>query len=1673
MTQNSKPTNSLSATKRALLALQEMQAKLDASESAKTEPIAIVGLGCRFPGGANDPESFWELLSNGVDAIRDIPSDRWDIDQIYDSDPNSSGKMYVRKGGFIDQVDQFDPQFFGISPREAVSMDPQQRLLLEVSWEALEHAGQPLDKLMGSKTGVFVGIMNLDYFQRATEPQVVDAHTATGNAFSVTSGRLSYILGLQGPSVAIDTACSSSLVGVHLACQSLRLKECNLALAAGVNLILSPEVMINECRAKMLAPDGRCKTFDEAANGFARGEGCGVVVLKRLSDAIANGDNILALIRGSAVNQDGRSSGLTVPNGPAQQAVIRAALANGKVEPGEVSYIEAHGTGTSLGDPIELRALGAVLGKGRTPDQKLMVGSVKTNMGHLESAAGMAGLIKLVLSLQHQQIPPHLHLNNPNPYIPWAELPIEIPTELTPWQCDHGSRIAGLSSFGFSGTNAHIVVEEAPVGEPEQVEVERPQHLLTLSAKSEEALLALASRFEDYLKVHPQANLADICFTANTGRNTFTQRLAVVAQSGQELSEQLAAFRTGVETAGVFTGDLEDKQRPKIAFMFTGQGSQSVGMARELYETQPTFRQALDRCDAILRPYLEQPLLSVLYPAEGETSPLDQTAYTQPALFALEYALYELWRSWGIQPDGVIGHSVGEYVAACVAGVYNLEDGLKLIAERARLMQALPPGGEMAAVLAPEAEVRAAIAPYADQVAIASINGPENIVISGVASGVQAVVTELQTKGVDVRPLKVSHAFHSPLVEPMLDAFEQHAAQINTSEPQIELISSVTGKRVEAGEVTSPGYWRRQVRQSVKFAVAMETLQAQGYEVFVEIGPHPVMLGMGRQCLAPETGVWLPSLRRGQSDWQQLLQSLASLSVQGVKVDWSGFDQDYQRHIVPLPTYPFQRTRYWIETVAPNSKDIIPQISQNGGNPPVHTPQTTPLDWLEALSAEQAKSMVESQDVANISQRLVNLSTEKHQLLKLLLEQYQQQVNSEYLRDALYEVKWQAQERTQEAEIKATEPGQWLIFADYGGVGQALAENLRTHGHSCCLIYPGEAYQSLPGGIGTINPADPNHFQRLFQETLGNNPLPCHGVIHLWSLEAEKSEALTPSSLEASHVLGCGSVLHLVQSLVQTLVNTGSATLPKLWLVTSGTQAVETNPAPVALAQASLWGMGRVIALEHSEIWGGLLDLDPSISGNSGDKGATQQAMALFPEIWQPDGEDHVAFRNGQRYVARLVSSKPTQTQSLAVEADGIYLITGGLGSLGLRVARWMAEQGAKTLVLLGRRGLPPSDQWASLPQDSESWKRVKAIKAIKAMGAKVIVAQADVSDQGQMSEVFEHLRNTQIPLKGVIHAAGIENYQEMQGMDLNVLQATLQPKVMGAWLLHQLTQEINLDFFVCFSSIASVWGSKGQADYAAANAFLDAIAHHRQALGLPALSINWGPWSEGGMASEEVKTLLKRIGVDPWQPEEAMSILPSLIGSNSPQVIGAKVNWDVFKPLYEVKGQRALLANMGVNSQIQDSQIDHKESTPAQRPDFLKQLANAPAQKRQDLLVAYLQKEVTQVLGLDQSHPIKGQQGFAELGMDSLMAVELKSRLEASLGQTLSSTLAFNYPNINALANYLAQDVLCLDRPEDSLGLGHSNSESSSTTPAEVEELSEEDWASLLDEELVTLVFN
>ena len=927
----------LTPLKRAFLALEDAQSRLAAMERAVREPVAVIGLGCRTPGGGDDSASFWQLMRDGVDAIAPIPSDRWDAEALYDPDPGTPGRIATRAGGFLESIDGFDPAFFGISPREAQGMDPQQRLLLEVCWEALEHAGQAPDRLEHTPTGVYMGMCSSDYayMQLKTEDAtLLDAHFTSGIAHSILSGRISYLLGLQGPSLTIDTACSSSLVAVHLACQALRSGDCRMALAGGVNLILSPDLYIALSHSRMLAPDGRCKTFDAAADGFARAEGCGVVVLKRLADALADGDRILAVIRGSAVNQDGPSSGLTAPNGPAQEAVIREALARSGLAPRQVGYVEAHGTGTQLGDPLEVHALGAVFGADREPDQPLLIGSVKTNIGHLEGAAGVTGLIKLVLSLQHRAIPSHLHFRNPSPHIAWADLPLRVPTDLVPWQPIDGRRIGGISSFGFSGTNAHVVVEEAPDavaaadGSGSGSSLDRPACLFALSARDEHALAVLAGRYAASLQGRADEELADICFTANAGRAHFAQRATIVASSIGQLRSCLLALAEGGTTEGLRCERVTRHDPPRIAFLFTGQGAQYAGMARGLYAAAPVFRAALDRCAELLAPVLARPLLEVVFPAEDEATPLDETAYTQPALFAVGYALTELWRSWGIAPNMVIGHSVGEYGAACVAGVLDLQDALRLMAGRGRLMQSLPAGGAMAALFAPEAEVAQAIAPHAARVSIGAVNGPEQTVISGAADDVAAVCERFVKQGVRCQPLTVSHAFHSPLVEPILDAFEREAAAVRLAPPRLRLVSNLTGKLAEAGEVTRPAYWRRHVREAVRFGEGLRSLAALKPDCAVEIGPHPTLLSFAGAVLGDAPKL-IPSLRKGRADWEQMLDALASLYLAGSEVNWRGVFAADRCRVVDLPGYPFQRERYWFQA-APKSATQAPRGRPTG-----------------------------------------------------------------------------------------------------------------------------------------------------------------------------------------------------------------------------------------------------------------------------------------------------------------------------------------------------------------------------------------------------------------------------------------------------------------------------------------------------------------------------------------------------------------------------------------------------------------------------------------------------------------------------------------------------------------------------------------------------------------------
>ena len=885
------------------------------------DSFAIVGYAVRVPGAA-DADEFWEVLQQGRDAVSEVPPDRWDVDEFFDPDPDAPGKIVSRRAGFIDDVTGFDAPFFGLSNRETMLIDPQHRILLETAWQAVEHSGTAPSALANTKTGVFMGLGTHDYLGLISEQlsyEEIEAYVAIGTSSAAGAGRISYGLGLQGPAVSVDTACSSSLVAVHQACQALRFGECDLALAGGVNVLLSAKTAMTFSHAHMLAPDGRCKTFDAAADGYVRGEGCGVVVVKRLEDAIRDGDRIRAVIRGSAVNQDGASGGLTVPNGVAQQRVIAEALQCAGVAAGDVGYLEAHGTGTSLGDPIEVQAAGAALGKGRDADRPLLIGSVKTNIGHLEAAAGIAGLIKVILSLEHEVLPKHLNFSKPSPHIPWDRLPVRVVDEALPWARDGRPRIAGISSFGFSGTNAHVILEEAPevgqVAAPVAPSDDRRFSLLPLSARSPAALTELAKECGSWLAAHPDASLADVCLTAGAGRSHFEHRAAVVVNSTESAREQLAALADDRPAPGLLRGECAD--RPRTAWLFTGQGSQYAGMARELFETEPVFAETMTRCAAAVADVLEKPLLDVIFDPDGDDT-LRQTSYAQPALFAVEMGLARLWQSWGFEPDVVIGHSVGQYTAACVAGVFSLEDGALLLAERGRLFGSLPDGGRMVAVFAAAERVESLTDQF-PSLSVAAYNGA-NTVLSGPVHDLDQAVAGLEADGVRCDWLDTSHAFHSALLDPVLDDFESYANRFEFGAPQRTLVCNRTGAALGRSAKLDGAYWRRHARQPVEFAKSVRTLAELHCTMLLEIGPQPILTAAALRAwpdpaTAPRA---IASMRKNIADHRQITEALANAYIVGHRPDFGALQPATARKL-DLPTYPFQHRQYWFreQRVAP------------------------------------------------------------------------------------------------------------------------------------------------------------------------------------------------------------------------------------------------------------------------------------------------------------------------------------------------------------------------------------------------------------------------------------------------------------------------------------------------------------------------------------------------------------------------------------------------------------------------------------------------------------------------------------------------------------------------------------------------------------------------------------
>lgn len=1519
------------------------------------EPIAIVGIGIRVP-GASSVSEFWSMLLEARDAIREVPRDRWDNDVYFDKTPGTPGKMYTREGGFLDRVDMFDADFFGIPPREAARMDPQQRLLMETAWEALEDAGVPPTSLAGSQTGVFVGISSNDYANiQLGAADRVDAYAGTGNAHSLAPNRISYFLDLRGPSIAVDTACSSSLVAVHQAVASLRKGESSIALAGGVNVILSPEVNMVFSHARMMAPDGRCKTFDASADGYVRGEGCGVVVLKRLSHAIADGDSIYALIRGSAVNHDGRSNGLTAPNGLAQQDVVRRALTDAGVSARDVGYVEAHGTGTSLGDPIEVESLKTVLLPDRTNDETCVLGSVKTNIGHLEAAAGIAGLIKAALVLKYGVIPAHLHLKEINPLIEIEHTPMRIATRQEPWGRTDAKRIAGVSSFGFGGANAHVVLE-APPPKPQEsaTKVDRPLHLLTLSAQSDNALRTLANRYADAIDA---GRLADVCFSANTGRAHLRKRLSIVARVSDDAGAMLREFADKGTAKSAIVGEVKPGDAPRIAFLFTGQGAQFPHMGRGLYEMSPVFRRALETCDEILRSRLAVPLLKVIYPGEGEPTPLDDTSYTQPALFAIEYALAELWKSWGIAPACVMGHSVGEYVAACVAGVFSLEDGLHLIAERARLMGSLPSGGTMAAVLTDCETVASALATRSGQVAIAALNGPANTVVSGPESDVDDLIDEFKRRGVKSIKLTVSHAFHSPLMDPILVPFEQFASRITFHPPRIPLVSNLYGGVLEEGAALDAVYWRKHLREAVQFLGGIEAMSTLGYSTFLEIGPQATLSGMGARCLPKDKASWLPSLLKGQDDWSTMLRSVQSLYAAGASIDWKGFDAPYPRTRVPLPTYPFERQRHWLDDAA------LSRTVKGSADPPPRIAPVTPVngmgEWLYLMRWVERRSVAPAHETA----------------------------------------------------------GHWLILADRSGTGDALAQDIRARGGTAIVVRAGTTYAASESEI-TVDPMNSADFERLWVE-FGQG---CARVVHFWSIDAPNIDDATLHSLHHAHTLGCGAVLHLLQAITSSASRPGR--IPNgdserlLWCVTRGAQFIEAAGGAVAAAQAPLWGFGRSAALEHGRIWGGLIDLDSARDPSD--------AELLLCELSAPDPENQIAFRKGKRFVARLSRNAHALARpngpAIDCRPDATYVVTGGLGGLGLHVAKWLGSRGAKHVVLFGRTPLPPRSEWESAT-DPTARERIDTVRALESAGVAVECAPVDVTDEAQVSAFLASREQRGMPpVRGIVHAAGILDDRMVNQLNMDSLTKVMRPKVDGAILLHRHFDangngaRNRLDFFVMFSSVASVMGSPGQANYAAGNAFMDALAHHRRAHGQAALCINWGPWAETGMAARsELAARWSAQGIVSLQPEEGIAVLDSLMTSGEPQIGVLHADWERVARRIPVFAESPLFSEL-VNGHAK-VQAPADPRTPAQT-----------AAKDAEAMEAYLRRQVAQVLYRNED-AIAIDRNFGELGIDSIMMMELVNSIERDLGVRLFPKELFDRPTIADLAPYLVSEIVKLEK--------------------------------------------
>lgn len=1725
--------------------LAKLREKLD-------EPIAIVGMGCRYPGGVESPADLWDLVATGTDAVAGFPTDRgWDLDGLFDPDPDRFGKVYTREGGFLRGAGDFDAGFFGISPREAVAMDPQQRLLLEVSWEALEHAGIDPASLRGSDTGVITGVAYQDYgtIAKASGP-AAEGYVSIGSAASVASGRVSYSLGLEGPAVTVDTACSSSLVAIHLACQALRRGEASLVLAGGVTVMATPTLYLDFSRQRGLAPDGRCKSFSAAADGVAWADGVGVVVLERLSDARRAGHTVLGIVRGSAVNQDGASNGLTAPNGLSQERVLAAALADAGLRPVDVDAVEAHGTGTALGDPIEAQALLAAYGQGRG-GRPLRIGSLKSNIGHSQAASGVGGVIKVVEALRHQLLPKSLHADELSPHVDWSAGEVRVLTEAEAWPAVPGrARRAGVSSFGISGTNAHVIIEEAPA-EPAAAPAETTPAAgtapvpLPISARTGDALRAQADRLRHYLLEHPTADLWSVAATLLDNRTRWDRRGTVVGADREQLLAGLADLATGAVAAR--------EAEPKLgrtAFLCTGQGAQRAGMGRDLYRAFPVFATALDELCAHFDPVLGRSLRDLMFAADSAEL-LNRTEYTQPALFAYEVALFRLVESFGITPDLLAGNSIGELAAAHLAGLWSAADACALVAARGRLMGALPSGGAMLAAAITEARAAELLAEYPESLSLAAVNGPRSVVFSGTADAVDAVEKMLAGDGLRSSRLRVSHAFHSILMEPMLAEFRSVAeglAYRSTSIPFVPTSAAAAG-----APPSEPGYWVEQVRGCVRFAAGVDALVDAGARRFLELGPDAVLTAMTRECLAERPEIETGSLvaaaaRRTVEEVTQFTRMLAQAHDAGIEVQWHPLFAGRVTQRVDLPTYAFQRQRYWLEPQTGAAQSASAHLLSDahavaGRDEWLFTGQisTRTHPWL-ADHAVFGTVLVPGTGFVELALHAgIRLATDT--IRELVLE-------APLLLDDETAVDIQVVVEAADADgarrfavhSRATGDTAWTTHAagvlapatsgtvtpafdgrvwpppgaepldpvrlyerltemgfGYGPAFQDVRVAWTTDAEVYAELLLPEGLDGQPFGIhpalldATFHPA----LDRLADTGAGKVPLPfSYAGVRLYRpgagavrvrvglvdtdsvrvdavdsagapvvtidsvlarpvdtrmLHRSRSGADPLYTLAWNPVAAPGAVPPAAVAVLGTVPVTGDVVgYPDLgallaapdapaivvWRtdetgVPGETAAAARARIEAALAAVRTWSaddrtrdrtlvavtadaaeipgqfcdpaaaaVSGLLACAQAEYPGRIVQLDRAGSESLTSR-AVLEAVAL--------GEPRVAVRNSGALVPRLVRVHGPGTRPVTF-GTGTVLITGGTGGLGALVARHLvAAHGVRELLLVSRRG-PDAAGAGELVTD------------LTAAGARVRVAACDIADRAALAGLLASV-GPEHPVSAVVHSAGVIDDATIDTLTPQQLDRVLRPKIDATLNLHELTREHDLAAFVMFSSAAPLLGGQGQGNYAAANRFLDALAHQRREAGLPAHSLAWGLWTIGmaaglGEAGGEhmVRQIRTRLGLVPIGAETGMALFDRALAAENSLLLTA---------LLDTEALTALSRSGVLPPVLRDIVRAPIAAAPAAEAGSLAQRITAvPESEHYDLVLHEIRSLAALVLGYSSAADVDPDALFAELGFDSLGGVEFRNRLAAITGLTLPSTLVFEYPTAAAVAEMLSEKL-------------------------------------------------